>query len=129
MHKSATIFSLLLLAPFVFAFPSEFYNEPIDRWLGNSCFFNETIIQPLNDNETYKFSFSLIHLASHVQVQIYDEDGNPEHNIHFYYVSSGGGTIELGDKGNLHICRIQVWGFSKYDYSAGEWSVFRISPE
>lgn len=129
LNKSLIAVFLSLMAPLVFAFPSEFYDEAIDQWLGNSCFFNETSIQPLNNNETYHYSFSLVHIASHVQVQIYDEDGSPEYNYDYYFVSSGSGTIDLGDQGNEHVCRIQVWGFSKYDQSAGVWGVCRFYQE
>lgn len=123
--KSLITLFLFLMAPLVFALPSEFYDEAIDQWIGNS-WFNETIIQPSNDYEEYSFSFFLVGVASHVQVQIYDEDGSPTHTKDFYFVSSGGGTIELGDKENEHVCRIQIWGISKYVESAGDWSVVKF---
>lgn len=128
LNKSLIALFLLLIVPLVFAFPSEFWDEPIDQWIGDS-FFNETSIQPLNDYESYGYGFSLVGVASHVHVQIYDEDGSPEYNYHYYFVSSGSGTIELGDKENEHVCRIQVWGISKLAQSAGVWSVGRCYPE
>jgi hypothetical protein len=128
LNKSLIAFFLLLMATLALAFPGEFYSEAIDQWLGDS-WYNETSIQPLDDYETYGYNFSLVGVASHVQVQIYDEDGSPEYNFHYYFVSSGSGTIELGDKENEHVCRIRVWGISKYAQSAGNWSVVKFCVE
>lgn len=34
--KSLIPLLLFLMAPFLFAFPSEFYDEAIDQWIGDS---------------------------------------------------------------------------------------------
>ncbi|MDZ7265611.1 MAG: hypothetical protein ONB16_13635 [candidate division KSB1 bacterium] len=123
--KSLIALLLFLMAPLLFAFPSEFYDEAIDQWIGDS-WFNETSIQPSTNNELYLSCFDLNTMAHRVQIQIFDnDDGIPEHNFYFYFTNSGSTpTFRLGQSDHQHICRIQVWGISQYAQTAGYWSVF-----
>jgi len=130
LKKSFIVLALLFIAPFVLAFPTEFFDEPIDQWLGDS-WFNETIIQPATTNATYCCSFSLNAIAHRVTIQVYDyQDGDPEHEKTFWFTNSGTTpNWVLGQSSHRHVCRIQVWHLAQPVQSAGVWSVVMTSPD